>query len=830
MEQERETRQPAWIPGFGAMIDRSRITILAIAFALGIALADALDGRTVWLWLSIAFIAGAIVLVARRLGPRVRLASLAVGACAIGGAWLVVHHHWIGEQNLASMTSDQRMLVRMQGVAIHGPETRHRTAGSLAEFDYREPATYIPTRVTALVDRNGNTVEVSGGVLVRVDEVVEPFHAGDRIEAIGYLQQPGTADNPAAYDYRDLARALDQAGILNVTDRRLLKVTPMEHNSLIEDFRGWRDSVRARAGGLLFSDMPGGSIEREGLLAALILGERDRSIDHLTNTFRQLGLGHLLAISGLHLAILAGAVLLVLRMGGKKRRWHGLLVIAVVLGYLLLIEVRLPVMRAAVMTIVACFALLTHRSLAVGGLVSLSAIMLLVWRPDQLFSPGFQLSFGVVLGLVHLGMPFRRKLFGLPDLQAATTGAMIMEWLKTTFAAALLAWLVATPIVVEHFGVFSPMAAVLSVIALPAVAVLLVGGYLKMVLAIILPSAALLVGVPLAFVADVVIAGIAAADAMPGTSMDVPAPGAVWTILSLVWVVALVFVPGWKRAMAAIVPLVAWPFVHVAMIDHGAALRIDMLSVGDGSSYVIRSRGHTIIFDAGSSTDLDAGRRTIVPAMRELGVRRVDAVAISHANIDHYGAAIEIVEHFDVGTVFCTPQFLDHAENDPEGPVAFVVDHFTRNFVSVTPMSAGDAREFGGMEVRWLHPRRDDEFTLANDLSMVLQIASAGRSVLLCGDIQREGIAHLMEREGDGLQADVMELPHHGSYNDTAVALLEFVDPDVILQSTGPSRFERDRWHTRLGDSDRLVTARDGACSVIIDHDGTITTQRFLPH
>src|SRR5207247_576105 len=96
-----------------------------------------------------------------------------------------------------------------------------------------------------------------------------------------------------------------------------------------------------------------------------------------------------------------------------------------------------------------------------------------------------------------------------------------------------------------------------------------------------------------------------------------------------------------------------------------ALLRIDMIAVGDGSCYVLRSGGHAMVFDAGSSTDLDAGRRTIIPALRRLGVRSIDAIAVTHADLDHYSAVLEISREFGAGEVLMTPQFLQEAREQP---------------------------------------------------------------------------------------------------------------------------------------------------------------------
>ncbi|MCH8926895.1 MAG: ComEC/Rec2 family competence protein, partial [Proteobacteria bacterium] len=151
---------------------------------------------------------------------------------------------------------------------------------------------------------------------------------------------------------------------------------------------------------------------REALLSALLLGQREMRFEGINESFRRIGLAHLLAISGLYLGVLAGFVLLTLRLVGTSSRWHGWVVILVVAGYLFLVEVRLPVLRAGIMTIFTSLALISGRRLRVSGLLAVSGVALLIWRPDQLFTAGFQLSYAVVLGLIHLQPILRKRWFG----------------------------------------------------------------------------------------------------------------------------------------------------------------------------------------------------------------------------------------------------------------------------------------------------------------------------------------------------------------------------------------------------------------------------------
>jgi competence protein ComEC len=277
--------------------------------------------------------------------------------------------------------------------------------------------------------------------------------------------------------------------------------------------------------------------------------------------------------------------------------------------------------------------------------------------------------------------------------------------------------------------------------------------------------------------------------------------------------------------------MLLWLLRPVMPLREQPVLRIDMISVGDGSCYVLRSGGSTVVFDAGSSSDLNAGRRSIIPAMRRLGVRSIDAIAVTHANLDHYSAVLELVNEFEVGEVLVTPQFLHASQANPVGSVAFVVNGVTDKGVPVSAATAGLQRRIGECTWTWLHPGAGDTFKKVNDESMVVRVECAGRSVLLCGDIQREAMAMLMgpaDRPNDMIDADIVELPHHGSHTEIAEFFIQRVSPIVAMQSTAWKRWQNDAWGPSLAHAERLVTACDGACWIEIDHDGSIRTGRFL--
>jgi competence protein ComEC len=574
-------------------------------------------------------------------------------------------------------------------------------------------------------------------------------------------------------------------------------------------------------------------VARTGLLETLLLGRRDRLPPSLEAAFRRVGLAHLIAISGLHLGILAGLAAVVLRWIVPSRRWRGGLVIGLVAAYLFVVEARMPVLRAGLMSIAGATGLVTGRRWRIESLVALSALLLAAWRPDEVARPGFQLSFGVVLGLLRFVPRVQERWFGWIDRLDRDRKPLRHlggRWVATTVVVAVVAWSVALPIVVHHFGLVSPLAVPLSVLCLPAVAVILTTGFGKIVTAVVLPSASLVLGRAAAMLADLLIWTVLTFDRLPLSEVYVPRPGTAWTLASLAWVAA------WGEGLAGRFRktwLVVGSILLLVLLRSRlpwpapAALRLDMLDVGNGACHVVRSGRRTVVFDAGSASDLDVGRHRIVPALRRLDVRAIDAIVISHPNLDHFAAVPDLLEEFPVRLVLLPPAFWDSAALDPGGPEALVLAILAERQVPIATAASGTHLSFGCARAACLHPPPAAAFAVENDGSVVLSVAAAGRRIVLNGDIQTDGASMVMAHHPD-LRAEVVELPHHGSLEPAAADYVARLDPVIVLQSTGAARLGRRTQGSPLAGVEHLVTARDGACWVEIDRSGALSVGRFV--
>jgi competence protein ComEC len=340
-----------------------------------------------------------------------------------------------------------------------------------------------------------------------------------------------------------------------------------------------------------------------------------------------------------------------------------------------------------------------------------------------------------------------------------------------------------------------------------------------------LAATALLLLVPGSVAAELAVRGASAlADASLAATLTIgarlpdpvvpPASGPVLALVAGV-VVLLLWSP---RIAPRIVGAFALP-AALLWLPPGAltpgAPRIAFLDVGQGDATLVQGRSGTVLVDAGAAVPggPDLGRVAVRPALGALGVRRLDLLVVSHADLDHRGGLPAVLEAFPVGAVWMPAGRLG------EPGLALLADTARRRGVPVLEAGAGDPEAaVGDLRVQALWPPRDGARRSANAGSLVLRVAVAGRRVLLPGDLEAAAELGLLGTGAD-LAADVLKLPHHGSRTSSSPVFLAAVDPALAVASAPcAGRFGMPHAEVRARVVERGAplwwTGRDGAVLV----------------
>jgi len=774
-------------------------------------------------------------------------AGVGAGIVSLGMGWWILRVESAPGDFLGdALPTDESIIVRIEGV-VRTAARRDEPIGALARFSPLPPTWSFEMEADALIDRLGRRVATSGVALVRVGEARPGVVPGDLVRVEGRARGVGGARNPGEPDWRRWARQHERAGALDVPAASL--VERIERSEERWASRGARALQRAQAwlraramapiagGADEAGDARGRSDARttgRSVALAMLLGERTAPLEDARGAFARLGLSHMLAISGLHLALLAGVTLGALRLAAPGWKHQPLALAGVIGVYLVLTPAHTPVLRAGVMLLGALAAQAAGRRYDQLNTLALVGVGLLLWRPLELVSPGFQLSFLVVAGLVGLTPALWNRLLGeAGDPDARPLGARLRRHLGAAAITAIVAWAISSPLAAWQFGVFPTVGWLLALLLAPLLSVALAIGYAAMALGLLWPEGGAALGEWCVLLCARFAGVVAWMETLPGMTIRLARLDPLWAAgatIALAWTMRTgLSRPGLKALVfCALGGWLAWMTLGATRLAGDQAARLDTLDVGQGTCHLFRSGEEAMLWDCGAKWS-GVGVRAIPDAVRALGAGRVETVVISHADIDHFSGLPDAAWALGVRRALVTEWTLLAAERSERGPEAALLRSLRVQGVAIETVHAGDSIRIGEALVEFLHPPAPAAgrkgFESDNDASLVARIVTptdAGdRRILLTGDIAEEAMED-MDARGVDLACHALEAPHHGSAIPAAYAFVAEADPRVVIQSTDRSRLDDPRWAEQRRGRRWLATARRGAISTIVGKNGQI--------
>jgi competence protein ComEC len=591
----------------------------------------------------------------------------------------------------------------------------------------------------------------------------------------------------------------------------------------------WLDGLRNRIFQGLVSGAaePGlrgaGSFESGGLLAALAVGDREGLSPVTRDAFARLGIAHVLAVSGLHLALAAGLVFSLahfvlgwfgdrgsdLRIGALAAAALGAAVYALLAGF------GTPVQRALAFVWANLWALTLGRRIPLAHLLSIAGLWVGLAAPQALFELGAQLSFSATAALLSARRDPAED--ALPDESILRRMAGRLRFLLHLSALALVAtapWLAWRGLSPGGAGLL------LNLVAIPWITWVLLPASLL---------AASAVGLDAGFASWILAAAHAVAgltlDAVHGLSNSLPSlPLAYgrpqWPALIVAAGLAVVACRQLQTRKAVVIALTGVLWLRGAPTANLASPppRFVMLDVGQGDALLVEGERSAILVDAGRAIPgrFDLGRSVVVPALAALGVESLDAVVATHGDIDHRGGIPAVLDSIPVAELWLPWR----ARDDPA--FGSMLEVARRRGIKVIELGAeAPPRQIGDLRVTPLWPRPDHEGDSANARSLVLVLELAGWRMLLTGDIG-VGVETELRLSGANLAGDLLKVAHHGSAGSSSAEFLRAVGPRWLMLSApcgGPSRLPHPRALKRLVSSGaRLAwTGRDGAVVLGLD-------------
>ncbi|MFA9438115.1 DNA internalization-related competence protein ComEC/Rec2 [Uliginosibacterium sp. sgz301328] len=661
-----------------------------------------------------------------------------------------------------------------------------RASGADQRFDFvADPQAGVPHRIALAwygPGRFGDMVEAPPKV-----------RSGERWQFTVRLRRPHGNANPAGFDYEGwlFQRGIRATGYVVADAGSARRIS--DEPGLRPAIDRWRERLKAR----IFTTL--GDTPEAGVLAALTVGDQGAVAREDWQVFARTGTTHLMAISGLHVSMVAVIASLIVQSGW--RRWPSA-------------ALRLPAQKAgalaglagaAIYVVLAGFGVPAQRTLYMLAIVVVAAFFgrardtvrclmfalagVLLVDPWAVTTAGFWLSFGAVGALL------------LVSSGRFAAGGRIVSWLRTQGAVTIFS----LPLLLGLFGQFSLVSPLANALAIPLVSM------------IIAPLALLHIVLPVAWIieaAQVLLRGL-----MWVLGHMADSPFAVWqqavppvwlivpALLAAAWACLPRGMPGRWAALLTIPVLLSW---SPRRPEAGEVL-MTAIDVGQGLAVHVQTATRDLLFDTGPAFGgaSDSGERIVVPYLRAQGVQRIDGLIVSHGDQDHAGGAGSIMENMPVGWWTASLR-ADHPLQETS--------------VRYIPCRRGLGWSWDGVHFDLLHPHESSSRS-SNDDSCVLRVRGAHGTLLLPGDIEARAERDILAAFGDGLRADVLVAPHHGSRTSSRNDFVAAVSPQAVVFSVGhrnrfrhPSRAVVARYEASGAMLAR--TDEDGAVQVMLGADG----------
>ncbi len=730
--------------------------------------------------------------------------------------------------------------------------------------------------------RKGVFYKVSGAVRVTIREPVAGLRSGDRVACLAKLKEIHNFNNLGGFNYRRylafrgiyasasvsresfvirlhpgktyrLGHAIDHSrrAVSGLIDKATTPTLPSPFKGA--GLGGGKDpetgSTGQRANGMRSAECGvrnAGQGDVRGIIKALLIGDRSEVSREIRDVFNRIGTAHLLAISGLHIGIVATLAFLGFRfvlarsqrvlLAAWPAKGAALLSLFPVLFYGLLAGMSPATQRAVIMVMVFLMALLFERERDTINTLALAALVILIISPTALFEISFQLSFTAVFAILYMLKHFP---FVVELRRGPSTAYKRLALFLFVSAAAILGTL---PITLYYFNQTSLIGILTNCVMVPLIGFLVVPlGLLAVLFLPVAPTVALLImkGATVTLEGCLGLAVFFSKWPFAAVRTVTPTLIEIGLYYALAWVLF-----NFRQTRLARPLLIGLAIVALADVGYWvnerygrSELKMTVIDVGQGSSALMElPGGPCILVDGGGFYDnrFDVGAWVVGPFLWKRKIATVEILVLSHPNSDHLNGLLFIARHFNVREVWMNQEYV------PNKQYQDFLDIISQKDIRIVGLEELlTPKTINGVRFQVLYPPEDflerkteDSWRTLNNNCLVLKVLFDKVSFLLTGDIEAEAEKELTSLACTTLKSNVLLVPHHGSRGSSTPEFLKCVDPDMGVISSGWKNifgFPHQKTLKRYQDRGCQVFRTDRQGAIVITTDGKhLSVQPFL--
>jgi competence protein ComEC len=647
----------------------------------------------------------------------------------------------------------------------------------------------------------------------RLDSVYNILEPGNYLQIMGAYYKGREMRNPGEFDYNKYLNSLGISGTLNITGAKNISLLGDESDF----FKSAIFSIRK------FLDSEIKSLHNEqtsSLLKGLLLADRSE-IDYVTKTqFINAGVIHVLAVSGLHVGFIV--VIFLFLFGRLNIYMRSVLTITGLLLFMLITGMPPSVFRATLMAVIIIIAFLFNRSTNLLNSLALAALIILLINPDELFNPGFQLSFSAVIGIALLYSPLEALINKL-KLKSKVLRCIILF-----MVVSLSAQVGTLPFTLTYFGKLSVIALIANLIVIPITAIIVGLGIFTLIINSFLPFIGVYFAAANNLVTKILFLIVKISGSADFSYISVRNFSLYDSLLFYLFLFFLLYsLKNINRNTIkfAILTLVVVNFLFLSSLDNSDLLKDKKLSmcaidIGQGDAILIKFPEGTIaLIDAGNVTPyFDNGERVILPLLEYLGIDKIDYGFVSHIDSDHYAGFVSLVNAGVIKKIF-KPQIDSTLVKDVKFEKylrvkSIPVEYYKKEILKI------DGTKIYVLNNETISKNRE---LSTNNKSGVLKIVYGRTSFLFTGDIERKVEKIYASYYKSFLNVNVLKVAHHGSNTSSSPAFLNYVTPEKSVINVGIlNKFKHpsEKVVKRLEDFGSEIYRTDKYGALIFESDG----------